>query len=196
MKLNLSPNLNKAQRNIIVMALAVFACLILFWILIYNPAKHRVLSLEKEYKAIEAEIETIEKVAGGSANLDQAYEKFYIRLKELRKMLEDDPSATVSELSGSADKMRIEVLAIKPEKAQKGQCPVQVKGMRFECLPIAVNIRCDYVTCGEYISAIQNQFEHLLTVSSISMSELGKGEGKLDIWLKLTLYMLRREEQS
>ncbi len=191
MKLSFSSRLSKSQQNIFLMAFAVILCLAVFWAFIYNPAKKKVKILKDELVVMQAEIDKIEKISSGEKGLDEAYKKLYNRYTDLEERLTREAGSVLSTLSSEADRMNIEVLMIKPEKAKPSKIPVKVKDKSIIEMSIAINLRCDYITFGEYLRVLPEKMGSLVKINKISMTSSIEKEGSVDIWLNITLYMLK-----
>ncbi|MEE8359342.1 MAG: hypothetical protein V3S04_00280, partial [Candidatus Omnitrophota bacterium] len=141
--------------------------------------------------AVQAEIDKIEKISGGEKNLDEAYKKLYSRYADLEERLTKETGSVLSILSIEADRMNIEVLMIKPEKAKPSKIPIKVKDKSVIEMSIAMNLRCDYITFGEYLRVLPEKLCSLVKINKISMADSIEKEGSVDIWLNITLYMLK-----
>lgn len=193
MKFSFSSGLSRSQQNIFLMAFMVFLCLAVFWAFIYDPAKKKVDSLKGELGVIQAEIDKIESISGGEKSLDEAYKKLYSRYAALEDELTKEAGSVLSILSSEADRMDIEVLMIKPEKARPSKIPVKIEERSLVEMPISMNLRCDYITFGEYLRLLSENMTSLVRINKIGMSKSIEHEGAVDIWLNITLYMLRQE---
>ena len=191
MKLDFNIGLSRSQRKIATMAFFVVLCIAVFWVFIYNPARIKVGRLKGEFTSIQSEIDKIERISGGEKNLDKAYEKLYKQFTDLEEKLVKEAGAVLSALSSEADRMNIEVLIIKPEKAKPSKLPVEVQGRSAIEMPISINLRCDYITFGEYIKVLSEKLNAVMNVERLAMSHSREEDGSLDIWLNIILYMLR-----
>lgn len=191
MKLSFSRGFSKSQQNIFFMALLVLLCLAVFWAFIYAPAKKKVNILKRELAVMQAEIDKIEKISGGEKSLDEAYKKLYNRYSGLEDKLTREAGSVLSALSSEADRMNIEVLIIKPEKARPSKIPAKVKDKTVFEMPISMNLRCDYITFGEYIRVLPEKVDSLVKINKISMDSSVEKKGSVDIWLSITLYRLK-----
>jgi Tfp pilus assembly protein PilO len=173
------------------MAFFILLCIAVFWAFIYSPARTKVVRLKGELAAIQSEIDKIERVSGGEKNLDKAYEKLYKQFTDLEEKLVKEAGAVLSALSSEADRMNIEVLVIKPEKVKPSKLPVKVQGRSVIEMPISINLRCDYITFGEYINVLSEKLNAVVNVDRLNMSHSREEDGSLDIWLNIILYMLK-----
>jgi len=191
MKFSLSGALSKSQQNIFLMALVVFLCLAVFWVFIYNPAKRKVDNLKSELAVMQSEIDKIEKISGGGKGLDEAYKKFYSRYTDLEDRLTKEAGSVLSAFSMEADRMNIEILLIRPEKAKPSRIPVKVKERSIVEMPISMNLRCDYITFGEYLRVLSEKIDSIVKINKIGISQSREEKRFVDIWLNITLYMLK-----
>lgn len=191
MELGIGIKLDKTQKIIFLMALIVVVCITVFWLFIYNPAKAKMRRLKEEFNVIQSEIERIERVSGGEKNLDIAYEKFYKRFLSLEERIPTDERSTLSLLSTEADRMDIEVSVIKPGKAKKGDLSISIDGRSLSEMPISMDIKCDYVTLGEYLNVLREELPTLISVDKVSINRAGaRDASNLNIGLNVILYML------
>lgn len=182
--------LNRSQKIIFFMAFMVITGFFVVWFIIYSPAKGRMKMLKEELTAVESEVNRIQRVSGGE-NLDIAYKRLYKTFTELTKMIPKEERTTLSVLSSEANRVNIEVLAIKLIRAKISDLPVSVKSGTVLEMPISMNIRCDYITLGEYLDAIRNKMPTLISIDSVSMKKArGKKEAVLDVSIEMTLFML------
>lgn len=183
----------RLQKQIFLMAFIVVASVAVLWVFIYNPAKNEMRRLRTELSVFQTEVNKIKRVAGGEKNLDISYKKFYKKYVNLEERLPTDERSALSALSSEANKMKIEVLLIKPEKARKCSLPIDIKEREVKEMPISMNIRCGYMKLGEYLNILREKLPMLMSVDRVDIARSKeKDAAYLDIWLKLTLYMLSK----
>lgn len=183
-------NIKKHEVVIIAMAGTVILFIIIFWLVIYGPAKKRMNDLKNQFNAVEAEIKKIEAVAEGGKSLDTAYAEFYRRLTALDAKIPREEKATLGDLSAQADKMNIEISSIRPEKIRESGLAVKVEGKTVKAMPISMHITCGYITLGEYLRALKETLPALINVDLVGINGPVREGGRLDIKLNITLYLL------
>jgi hypothetical protein len=194
MNMKLSLNLDKTQKTIMLAALAVIACVFIFWLAVYNPARDKMRRLENEFTSVKAEIEKIEKASGGEENIDLAYEKLYKKFVALEERVSGEKTDILSALSSEADAMGIEVLAVRPEKTRDSRISMNIEGRSLSETPVLMNIRCDFKRLGMYLEFIKERINGLVNMESIDIKR-AREDGQLDIWLNINVYFLQRPER-
>lgn len=192
MKLGIDLESLKKPQNIIIMMIAVVLLVIMFfWLFIYNPARHKMGELKGEFAAIQSEIKEIEMISGGAKNLDVVYEKLYKKFKDLEGMISADEKTILSILSSEANNMEVDVVSVKPGPLKKSKISQVADNRTVSEMPISMDLKCDYITLGEYIDRI-SKVPALLNVARFSCKPSGGAEDAttLNVRLELVLYIL------
>ena len=108
--------ITKRQKSIITIISIIAAVFIVFIIFIYLPAIRELSTLKKEYETTESDISQIKKMGSNEKTLEETINKLTSRLDVLNNMFPSKEEGILNMLSQTAEKLKIEVVSMNPEK--------------------------------------------------------------------------------
>jgi len=179
--------LSKAQKNIILLGIAVTVFLLCFWIFIYSPQKNKLSLIKVELANIEAQIEQINKMAGDK-DLAEAVKNFNAQLGDASAKFSFSQEDVIASLSKEAKDLNIDIESIKPV----GSVPVkEVTAVNIEELSIAMQLSCGFKDVADYLKILRDNFPALVKINELDIKGSGEGKDMVGVNLQISVYLAK-----
>lgn len=191
--------LDEGQRKIIIAIAIVLVAGWGFIQFIYLPQRGKLKQLRSELTAITTKLEaalTKLEIAGSAEDGIRAM-KAELALLEQKLSTRERVSSVLKQLSEQAERFKINVLSISPQAPgpyldSKG-APIRIGEFGCEKLPIKIDMQCRYRTLGEYLKALRDELETLVTVDGLKVNKDKDISPLLKVELIVTTYSLSKE---
>lgn len=171
--------------------------LILFtvlFLLLLAPVTRSISVKKIEWKRLEAQLIENRAKLGSSSQIDKS--AIEVELEDLRRRLpaKSPTSAVLDELTKRGRELNIEFISIKPQEGNMTSPEVPSGALKYNILPIEINMRAGYRNLGEYLGIVESLDSVFATVGGFEIVKDQKVPQKLDI--KLVVYTYILEDQG
>lgn len=178
--------LTREQKKIIYIAVVVAAFIILFWAVVYAPQSRRLTAVKNKLSAAEAQIAQITRLAQ-NRDLGQVVTDLSKQLNQMAAKLPAREEGVLNYLSKTARDLKIEIkdMDLADKKTLEGKIP----GYVVAELPVVLSLSAEFRSLGEYLNVLEDNSSILVQVRQLEIKGSGEGHPKLDINLKLLVYL-------
>ncbi len=180
--------LTKQQQKIIYIASGALVFILLFWIFVYAPASKKLNQIKQKLNYTEDQIAQINRMAQGR-ELSDVVAKLNKDLGRLASKLPLRPETVMNYISDNARRFNIEVKNI--VLAEKKVLKDKIAGLEIDEIPVAMVLTGDFRSLGDFLNSLTHDDSILIILKSLNVSGTGEGRSKLDINLKVNVYLGR-----
>ena len=176
------------QKKIIIAAAIVVFSFLVVWGFIYVPQRNEFLRIKRTIAATEHEIDEIMQIASGK-DLAYAIGELRGRLAAVKARLPVSEQVVVSYLSKLAERYHLEMKSV--VYASRRTLENRIANTEIEELPVTMQVSGEYRSLGEFLSALENSSELLVSLKQLDVKGNGMGRVDLDISLQLSTYLVK-----
>ncbi len=185
---NILKMLTGEQKKIILAAGIVIFAFFIVWGFIYVPQRNEFLRIKRTITATEYEISEIMKIAEGK-DLASAIGELRGSLATVKAGLPVSEQVVVSYLSKLAERYHLEMKSV--VYASRSTLENRIANTEIEELPVTMQVSGEYRSLGEFLAALENSSELLVSLRQLDVKGNGQGRVDLDISLQLVTYLLK-----
>ena len=190
---DLAKNISTTQKKIFIVAFVGSVFFLLFWFLVYLPAKAKISHLKKELSIMDAKIQSIEETlnrSGTFANGVKLLKEKHQRLTSKFPLKEEEGLKLVSDL---ARKMNVEIISTKigtkeSFSEEEGRGFINMDGKKCQKFVLTIDASSTYEDLVKYLENLNKSLSFF--IQRISISKGTTTNNKLRITLDLSLYLL------
>jgi Tfp pilus assembly protein PilO len=185
--------ITKGQKKILIAVSIAIGVLLIFHILIYQPAKNSMRSLKSELDQIEARIDATKTIIGRDKPLAEGFSILQKRFEEVDKKFPENEEETLQIISSLAYKSGVNISSIKPRPVRKyldkNGSAVRIGNKTCHQIPLSISGRAAYKKLGSFLESLREEVPNLLTVEKLKVSK-ESSKYELSVDMDLTMYLL------
>lgn len=186
-------NLSKAQKKIVTTSSIVVAAFLFFLIIVYLPSHKAVKNVKAELSYIESEIGEIGDTIGKDQPQYLGIELVQSKFAKLSSKFPQKEEDSLQVITNIARKLNIGIVALEPERKKvfttNSGKELELDGKIIQVVYIDIRMKSFYRDLAKYIEALKEDLPAFMTVEDIKISKGISDTAKLDVRLKIGIYL-------